>query len=322
MTPNNFSQEEMDDINERLSSFIEEPAYSFDGEDDELPSDSTPSPYDFLDDSFGDIDFSEFKGDFKKNVKSISKKVAVRKPIPVKRKLRTLTKEFYVKKNTKMIGPYEKKLERVMVPKDREVIIEGVNNFILTDTKETDLAKKIGYFKGKKLQQLVLIFNNNSPLDFNLELFNPSMPLDYLFSTSQNLNSVIQVAGGAVSYTDVLFNILANPVFIPNATVTISGPQTVAQKSTPFLIQNKFVNGVTKIEPLNISLQIDNMQVEGNNISFDFYDIMGRAYVPDGMEIVSYKILAGNTITLAFYYEQKSIKKLFFPEARKRLNLF
>jgi len=319
--PKHFSQEDIDDINERLSSFIEEPEYSFDGES-ELPSLSTPADYDLLDDSFNDIDFSDFKGDFKKNVKSISKKVSSRQPMPVKRKLNRLSKEFAVAKKTDIISKNEKSIGKVIIPRDRKVIVEGVNSFILADTKETDLYKKIGYYKGKKLQQLVLVFNNNSPVDFTLELFNPSMPLDYLYSTSQNLNSVIQVAGGQVSYTDVLFNILANPVFIPNATVTISGPLQTQQKAVPFLITNKFVNGFTKIEPLNLALQIDNMQVEGNNISFDFYDILNKPYVPDGMEIISYQILAGNTVTIGFFYEQKSIKKLFYPEARKRLNLF
>jgi hypothetical protein len=87
--PKHFSQEDIDDINQRLSSFIEEPEYSFDGEY-ELPSESTPADYDLLDDSFNDIDFSDFKGDFKKNVKSISKKVSARKPMPVKRKLNRL----------------------------------------------------------------------------------------------------------------------------------------------------------------------------------------------------------------------------------------
>jgi len=246
----------------------------------------------------------------------------VRKPLPVKRKLKALTKEFAAVKKTNIISKGEKGIGKVIIPRDRKVIIEGVNSFILSDTKETDQYKKIGYYKGKKLQQLVFIFNNNSPVDFTLELFNPSMPLDYLYSTSQNLNDVIKVAGGEVSYTDVLFNILANPVFIPNATFTISGPLKTQQTAVPLQITNKFVNGVVKIDPLNLALQIDNMQVDGNDISFDFYDTMNRPYVPDGMEIISYKILAGNTVTIGFFYEQKSIKKLFFPEARKRLNLF
>jgi hypothetical protein len=64
------------------------------------------------------------------------------------------------------------------------------------------------------------------------------------------------------------------------------------------------------------------MQVEGNNISFDFDDVIHKPYVPDGMETITYNILAGNTVTMAFFYEQKSIKKLFFPEARKQQKLF
>ena len=58
------------------------------------------------------------------------------------------------------------------------------------------------------------------------------------------------------------------------------------------------------------------MQVEGNNISFFFEDILNRCYIPDGMEVINYTVLAGNTVTICFWYEQKSIKKLFFEEAR------
>jgi hypothetical protein len=325
----NIPQHEIDEINRKLAQFIGDSSYGFDGSDidDELPSFANPQEYDFLDDSFNDIDFSQFKGDVKANLHKINKKIisrpATKKFIKKKNLKKPLTKEFQVRKRATVIGGRGgRNFEKVIVPRDRTVIIEGVNSFLLADTKETDQYKQIGYYKGKKLQQLVLIFNNNTPNDFNLELFNPSMPLDYLFSTSQNLNNMIQVAGGQVSYTDVLFNILANPIFIPNATVTISGPKTTEQKSVSFQITNKFINGVTKVDPLNIALQIDNMQVEGNNISFDFYDTMNKPYVPDGMEIITYNILAGNTVTVAFFYEQKSIKKLFFPEARKQAKMF
>ena len=326
--PNNIPQYEIDDINRKLAQFIGDSSYGFDGGDvdDELPSFANPEEYDFLDDSFNDIDFSQFKGDTKDNLHKINKKVssrpATKKYIKKKNVKKPLTKQFPVRKRATVIGSNQKNFERVLVPRDREVIIEGVNNFILTDTKDNDLARNIGYYKGKKLEQLVLIFNNDTPNDFNLELFNPSMPLDYLYSTSQNLNNMIQVAGGQVSYTDVLFNILANPIFVPNATITISGAQATKQQAVPFLITNKFINGVTKIDPLNIALQIDNMQVEGNNISFDFYETMHKPFVPDGMEIISYNILAGNTVTAAFFYEQKSIKKLFFPEARKQEKMY
>ena len=121
MEPNNFSQEEINDINERLSSFIEEAEYSFDGEA-ELPSYSTPADYDFLDDSFSDIDFSDFKGDFKKNIKKINTKINSREPKPVKRKLKALSKEFGAVKKTQIIGKTPKGIGKVIVPRDRKVI--------------------------------------------------------------------------------------------------------------------------------------------------------------------------------------------------------
>ena len=44
--------------------------------------------------------------------------------------------------------------------------------------------------------------------------------------------------------------------------------------------------------------------------------VLNRPYIPDGMDVVNYTILAGNTCVLAFYYDQKKIKKFFFPEAQ------
>lgn len=325
-----IDKNQFDEINRKLYEFIGgEGSYDFDGEDidDELPSFSNSNEYEFLDDSFTDIDFSEFKGEIKKNLNKINRRVASR---PAKKKIiRKTTKreiiskqpvkevDYFVRKKATLIGKNEKKFQKVIVPKDRKVIVEGISDFILTDTKENDSIRNIGYWKGRKLQQLVLIFNNNSALDFNLELFNPSAPLDYLYSTSQNLNNRIEVAGGQVQYSDILFNILANPVMVPHVTLTISGPQAVAQQAVALQVKNKFVNGVTKIAPINVALQIDNMQVEGNNISFNVNDVLGRCYIPDGMEVINYTILAGNTVTVCFWYEQKSIKKLFFEEARK-----
>ena len=71
---------------------------------------------------------------------------------------------------------------------------------------------------------MILTFNNNSAVDFEVQVFNPSMPLDYMFSTGQNINDKVTVGGGVVSYTDVLFNMLANPTLIPNATFVFAGP--------------------------------------------------------------------------------------------------
>lgn len=352
---NEISRVEFNELDTKLNQFIGGSTYyDFNGDiDNELPSFANPEEYEILDDSFSDIDFSQLDGDFKNNIKRVNMMMAGREPkqriirkvsVPTDRKLivegnktpsqfqskdfnyipkgkvtpiGSIKKEFPVDKKATLISNKNKSVERILIPRDKKVIVEGVSDFILTDTKENDAIRNVGYYKGEKLQQLTLIFNNDSPLDFNLELFNPSMPLDYLYSTSQNLNNRIQVAGGEVSYSDVLFNILANPIMCPNATITISGAQQVAQQSVPFLIKNKFVNGVTKVNPFNIALQIDNMQVEGNNISFSFENVLNRNYITDGMEIITYNILAGNTVTICFFYKQLSIKKLFFPEARK-----
>lgn len=352
--PDNISTYEFEEIDNEMSKFIGgEESYGFDGDVDELPSFADPSQYELLDDSFSDIDFSQIQGDYKKINRVVSnrtpkqriiKKVIVpneRKiiieggtkqvkrnkmvkfpmPKPSRRMENTpiqVENGIGIEKSTTLINPNGKNpVQRVLIPKDRKVIVEGISDFIVSDSDENDAIRNIGYYQGEKLQQLVLIFNNDSPNEFNLELFNPSMPLDYLYSTSQNLNSRIQVAGGEVSYSDVLFNILANPIMCPSATVTISGAQATQQQAVPFLVTNKFVNGVTKINPVNIALQIDNMQVEGNNISFNFQSVLNKCYIPDGMEIITYKILAGNTVTVCFYYKQYSIKKLFYEEARK-----
>lgn len=354
--PDEISEYEFEEIDNELSKFIGgDESYGFDGEV-ELPSFADPSEYELLDDSFSDIDFSQLEGDFKRNVKVVNKMMANRTPkqriikkviVPNERKiiieggtkqvkksksvrfpLPKMSKRMEnttpiqngigIKESTRLVNPNQKNpVQRVLIPRDRKVIVEGISDFIVSDSDENDAIKNIGYYQGEKLQQLVLIFNNDSPNDFNLELFNPSMPLDYLYSTSQNLNNRIQVAGGEVSYSDVLFNILANPIMCPSATVTISGTQQTQQQAVPFLVTNKFINGVTKINPVNIALQIDNMQVEGNNISFNFQSVLNKPYIPDGMEIITYKILAGNTVTVCFYYKQYAIKKLFFEEARK-----
>lgn len=211
-------------------------------------------------------------------------------------------------------------ISKVLVPRDREVIVEGVDKFILSG--QYDAVKRIGYHNNKKLKEVVLIFNNDSGVDFNLEIFNPSMPLDYLYSTSLSLNDKIQVAGGAVSYSDVLFNILANPLLIYNAKFIISGPQEAAQVNQPLIFMNKSSQGIEKTDPVNLMLQIDNMQVEGNHISFfDIKEHLHRPFIPDGMDVIQYKVLAGNTITMCFYCRQPLLKNSLFEEARYNKHL-
>ena len=203
---------------------------------------------------------------------------------------------------------------RVIVPAN-SVIVEGVSDFILDQSKEADSIRNIGYWKGKKLEKLILVLNNDSALDFSFSLFNPSMPLDYLYSTSLSLNNKIEVAGG-VAYTDVLFNILANPMLIRQAQIVVGGARQVEQQSIALQFQDKCANGTIEVVPLNLALKVDTMQVFSNTVSFDLYQSLNRPYIPDGMHVLNYTVLAGNTVTMCFYYEQKSIAKLFYKEAR------
>jgi hypothetical protein len=269
---------------------------------------------DDIDSHFYDIDFSDFDGrDFKKSLKRVNKAIDKRKKkkkvtdIPVYRKatMRGKTKQANTTK-------------RVIVPDDREVIIEGVDKFILSKESKDDVIKNIGYYKGKKLKELILVLDNSaSIIDFNLELFNPSMPLDYLYSTSGNLNNKITTAGVDVSYSDVLFNLLGNPAHIINAKFNFAGVNPTGQVAQTLIMKNKSINGYEKIEPINLNLQIDTMQVDGNLVFFAIADVLNRPFIPNGMDVIQYKVLAGNICTFCFYYEQKDLRKIFYKDTPK-----
>lgn len=266
-----------------------------------------------------DIDFSEFRGkNFKASLQKVNKAVAQKKAKKLKPK--PLNKEFIVKKRATLYGKTSGRAEgrntkRIIVPSTQKVIVEGVDKFILGNDKNCEGVKNIGYYKCKKLKELILTINNNSGTDFNLEFFNPSQPLDYLFSTSGNLNNKIQVAGGVVSYSDVLFNLLANPTHIVNAKFTFAGASYLQQINQPLVFKNKSIEGKQKVEPMQLALKVDNMQVADDIVFFDL-GALNRPFIPNGMDVIEYKVLAGNTITFAFYYRQKDLRKFFFSEAR------
>jgi hypothetical protein len=336
-------EEEYENISEGLQNFDDQTEFDdFDGED-----------FDDFDDALSDIDFSQISGnDFKRSFKKVNSKItskqtagaATKRNAPVRKAanvryspnvrkatnvrkaanvryakpkpIKPLTKEFGVKKDANIFGG-KKQIGKIIVPSDKKVIVEGVSKFILNNTDENDVVRNLGYYKGEKLKELILIFNNNSLLDFNLQIFNPSMPLDYLYSTSLNLNNKIQVAGGAVSYTDVLYNLLANPALLVNAKFVIAGASVPQQFQQTLQVINKRIDGVEKIVPVNVALQFDNMQVQNDMVIFDIMKNLNRPFIPDGMDVVNYTVLAGNTVTMCFYYKQISLKRVFFEEARK-----
>jgi hypothetical protein len=337
-----------DDLNSFVESdLIEEDVYGADGnEDDDFYGadgeessiggeiDEEEEELDGNDDDFiFDMDFSQFKGkDFKSSLRSVNKAASNKKKMQVKARTKKkkmvkkpLSQEIVVKKRATLYGKKTKTggeaktTKRIIVPSTQKVIVEGVDKFILGEDKCG--VKDIGYYKCKKLKELVFTMNNNSGVDFNLELFNPSEPLDYLFATSGNLNNKIQVAGGIVSYSDVLFNILANPTHIVNAKFTFAGATVQQQINQPLIFKNKRITGDQKVEPLQLQLQVDTMQVANDIVFFDILGNLNRPFIPNGMDVIQYKVLAGNTVTFAFYYEQKDLRKFFFQEARNSKKL-
>jgi hypothetical protein len=297
----------------------------------------------YFDGFVDDIDFSELKGQsFKTKLKKVCKIIAVKekennrqkkqpkKPDTqkAKRPEEQYTKEFGVRRRATLYAKEEgcyddacKTTKRIIVPSTQKVIIEGVDNFILN--KDDSGIKKIGYYKGKKLLELIITVSNISASDFLINIFDPSMPLDYLQSSGLNLNNKVQVAGGNVQYSDVLFNILGNPIHIPNVKLSVDAPtqlQIDQQTNQPFRFINKKATGQQQIEPLQLSLQIDNMQVAKDIVFFDLSPI-GRPFIPNGMDVLQYNVLAGSTVTFNFFYRQRDLRKLFFEEARKSKNL-
>ena len=290
----------------------------FDGDysaiDESVGEEEEDEDYDSV---LSNIDFSEIRGkDFKKSFSKVNRKIETKNPKKKVKFKKPLSKNFEVRKGAKIEGS-EKKISKIIIPTDKTVIVEGVSNFILSNKPEDESIRNLGYYEGKKLNELILIFDNNTPLDFTIQLFNPSMPLNYLYGTSLNLNDKIQVAGGAVSYSDVLFNLLANPALLVNAKFVVSGPSVTSQLSQSFRVINKSIAGVEKVIPINLGIQIDNMQVADDMVIFDIMKNLNRPFIPDGMDIAEYTILAGNMVTMCFWYKQVSLKKIFFKEARQ-----
>lgn len=274
--------------------------------------DEDPFDYAIDDTDFSFIEGKDFKKSFSKADRIVSKKIAKNSRSKSNKKL---LKKIGVKRKATIYGSEQKKISKVIVPTDRKVIIEGVSNFILDEKNEA--YKNIGYHDGRKLKAMVLTINNDSAIDFNVQLFNPSMPLEYLYSTSLNLNDKIVVGGGEVSYTDVLFNILANPMMMYQAKFVFSGTNANQQLSQSMKFINKNSSAFAKIDPVNVSLMIDPYQYLQNIVTFDFKEALNRPYVPDGMDTIQYKILPNTSVAMAFFYDQLQIKRIMYEEAAK-----
>jgi hypothetical protein len=271
-----------------------------------------------------DIDFSNITGKTThEKLKKISRKTSTAKVVPKKKRLAPVnskSRKIIADKNVKYKFNKVKGRQTIttmQLPDDREIVLKGVDEFILSQNSAPQ--KNIGYYKGEKLKELVIIINNDSPIDFTIELFNPSAPLDYLYATTDNLNNRILVAGdNKVSYSDFLFNILANPVIIPNAKFVATGLQANAQFNQPMIFKNKNIAGEQKVFPIQNSLNIDINQNQKEIVYWDIQQSLNRVFSPNGMDVMEYTVLAGNYVVFGFYYKQLSLNKIVIPELRNK----
>lgn len=282
---------------------------------------------------FGDIDFSEIKGKTNKqiiskaNAKIRSKKLMT--SINKKRKnALPLTKKHPIKQNsttnikTKHLSGKSKSIKNILVSNDQKVIINGVSNFMIDKTK--DSLRNIGYWEGKKLNKLLLTFNNTNGNDLTLDLFNPNSWGKYFMANSQDLDDRIIVGDGSIKYSEVLFNIIANPTMIPSARFSFSCPteeQLERQLNVPLNFTNKDLRSNTVVKPY--TFEIDEYQFQNNIVLFDIIESINRPFFPNGTDTAIYTIYAGTTASLCFYYKQYTLIEQFFKLAytkRKDLN--
>ena len=271
-----------------------------------------------------DIDFSNVTGKSKRErLKKVSSKIRTAKVVPKKKRIapsKQKREKIVAKPGQQYVFDKtrgKKITSEIQLPDNRQILIKGVDEFILSQDEKP--IKNIGYYKGEKLKELVLIINNDSPNDLTIEFFNPSTPLNYLYSTTDNLNNRIKVAGdNKVSYSDLLFNLLANPTILPNAKFTCSGLLLNEQFSQPMIFKNKSIEGHEKVFPIQNALNFDLLQPQKQIIYWDIEKTLGRLFCPDGMDIMQYTVLRGMNVVFGFYYKQIQLKKVFIPELRNK----
>lgn len=273
----------------------------------------------FSNEDLDDINFSEVAGKhktFKKSLSAVRSKVKEVKKTRATKKKKPLNKFVKVGAgHTKIEGDSKKKISKVIVPADQKVVIQHVNKFILSS--KYDWMKDLHHYNGEKLKEVVLIFDNSaSAVDVTLDLFDPSSRIDYIMANGgQDVNDLVQVPGSAVRYSDILHNILANPIMVVNARFILDGSNTAEQTNQSIFIKNKSIEGWQKTNPIAMMVKIDIDQQQRNIITFNFTENLNRPFIPDGMDVAQYKVLAGNSVTMVFWVKQFSLKKMLFDEA-------
>jgi transposase len=196
------------------------------------------------------------------------------------------------------------------------------NSRVFVSEPTIPAAEGLYRYMGPKIGVENVGFAAEGNINYTVEFFNPSTPMDYYQATSQNINDKISVAGqnvNGVQYTDVMWHMMSNPTRIINSKIVITAPNDTilfAQRDFNFGITQKDLRAYTDTEPINIPQLLDKFQFQSNILAFNFQNELNRPYVPDGMDILRYTILAGCTVSIAFYYEQKMLKKYFYKDLR------
>jgi hypothetical protein len=283
-------------------------AENFENQPFELPEEQELL-FDFDDEDIYDLDFSGVSGnDFKKSLKNVKKGI---KKVQGQKKKKAKKNKAFIENSKKS---KRLRIAKISVPSDRMLTVEDVDRYVMSD--EYDWSKDIEHYKGKKLKQVILIFDNsNSAVDVTLDLFDPSSMVDYLQSNTQNINNQIIVADGVVKYSDFLFNILANPLMVINAKFVLAGSNITGQINENMFFKNKNSEGKMETVPTSLSMQINVNQKQRTVICFNLKENLNRPFIPDGMDVMQYKVLAGNSVYMVFYCEQHLLKKILFDEA-------
>jgi hypothetical protein len=260
------------------------------------------------DDDIDSFDFSEYSSiDAKRAINRIHRKLDARKS-----KKRKRVKKLKKKKSNPA---------QIITPSGKKINVKDISKVIIGNSAGNKLNKQFGMRNGKKLKLLIFTFDNtNSAIDFNFSLFDPSQPLDYFMATGQDINQKILVSGGAngnIQYSDVLFNILANPTLIYQAKFTFAGVLYPDQSNEPLQIENKDIDGKYVIKPIQTLNLKDTFQVQGDIVNFDIQERLPYTFIPDGMDTMRYRVLPGMTVTFAFAFRQISIKDRFFGKEIK-----
>lgn len=280
---------------------------------------------------FEDMDFSEirgktFKSSLKRSNDRLKKKGISTTSGNKKSKNDRVYRKTYVKPgqsatisdNDQSANP-KKTTQNIIVSSDQRVVINGVSNFMLDNSY--DSLRTIGYYKGEKLKELLLTFNNTTGNDLTIDIFNPTGWGKYLIANRQDLDDRIIVGGGQIPYSQAVFSMIGAPPLIANCKFQFVCPDEVSLKeqlNQTLNFKNSSIQAYSVVKPNTFT--VDYMQYQVNVNTFDIIQEIARPFFPDGTDTLEYTIKAGSTVVMCFYYKHFPLVELLYKEGWKKEN--